>query len=75
MRFGRREYDTAAVEETAQAVRPELIMSDALRERIAKRAYEFYLDRGCRQGCELEDWVDAEREMLGCPEGWDQRSS
>lgn len=55
--------------DTTQAVIPEHIMSDDLRERIAKRAYELYFERGCRQGCELEDWVDAERELLGCPEG------
>lgn len=39
-------------------------LSDELQERIAKRAYELYLQRGCRKGCDLEDWVDAEREIL-----------
>lgn len=39
-------------------------LSDELWERIAKRAYELYLERGCREGCALEDWVDAEREIL-----------
>lgn len=38
-------------------------------ERIAKRAYELYLERGCREGCALEDWVDAEREILTLPRG------
>jgi hypothetical protein len=57
--------------DTAQAAMPELIMSDDLRERIAKRAYEFYLERGCRQGCDVEDWVDAEREILALPRGED----
>lgn len=42
-------------------------LSDELRERIAKRAYELYLDRGCREGCDVEDWVDAEREILTVP--------
>lgn len=46
---------------------PAQAMSDALRERIAKRAYELYLERGCRPGCELEDWIDAERELLASP--------
>lgn len=44
-------------------------LSDERREQVAQRAYELYLDRGCRQGCDVEDWVDAEREILGCPEG------
>jgi len=49
--------------DTTQAALPEQILSDDLRERIASRAYELYLARGCRQGCEVEDWVDAEREI------------
>lgn len=42
-------------------------LSDELQERIANRAYELYLQRGCREGCALEDWVDAEREILTLP--------
>ena len=41
--------------------------SDELRERIAKRAYELYLQRGCREGRAGEDWVDAEQEILTVP--------
>ena len=44
-------------------------LSDELQERIAKRAYELYLERGCREGCDMEDWVDAEREILTVPHG------
>ncbi len=50
-------------------------VSDELQERIAKRAYEFYLERGCRGGCALEDWVDAEREILTLPRGEERVSS
>jgi phosphoenolpyruvate synthase/pyruvate phosphate dikinase len=42
-------------------------LSDELQERIAKRAYDLYRERGCREGCALEDWVDAEREILTVP--------
>ena len=42
-------------------------LSDELLEHIAKRAYELYLERGCREGCALEDWVDAEREIVTVP--------
>jgi len=38
---------------------------DELTARIEGRAYELYVERGCREGCALEDWLDAEREMLG----------
>ena len=53
--------------DTTQAAIPEQIMPDDFRERIAKRAYELYLERGNRPGCDVEDWVDAEREMLASP--------
>lgn len=49
--------------DTTQTALPEQILSDDLRERIAGRSYELYLARGCRQGCDVEDWVDAEREI------------
>ncbi len=35
----------------------------ALFERIAQRAYELYEQRGCQAGSELEDWLQAEREI------------
>jgi Protein of unknown function (DUF2934) len=38
---------------------------DDLQARIAKRAYELHAERGDRQGYALEDWVEAEREILG----------
>ena len=31
---------------------------------IAKRAYELYSERGYRHGYALEDWLEAEREIL-----------
>jgi hypothetical protein len=37
---------------------------DDLHARITARAYELYAERGYRTGCALEDWVDAEREIL-----------
>lgn len=35
-----------------------------LQTQIAIRAYEFYVQRGYREGCAEEDWLDAEREIL-----------
>jgi hypothetical protein len=37
---------------------------DDLHILIAKRAYELYTDRGYRHGCALDDWLEAEREIL-----------
>jgi hypothetical protein len=30
---------------------------------IAKRAFELYCERGCRDGHDLDDWLQAEREL------------
>jgi len=38
--------------------------SSQLHDRIATRAYALYRARGDRQGCALQDWLDAEREIL-----------
>ena len=35
-----------------------------LHARITHRAYELYVQRGCRDGHAQEDWLDAEREIL-----------
>jgi hypothetical protein len=32
-------------------------------EEIRRRAYEIYLERGAQPGLELEDWLQAEREL------------
>ena len=34
-------------------------------ERIARRAYELYLQRGQQGGRDLEDWVKAEQQLAG----------
>jgi hypothetical protein len=38
---------------------------DDLPSMIAKRAYALYSERGYRDGSALEDWLEAEREVLG----------
>lgn len=34
------------------------------REAVACRAYELYLARGCEDGCDVEDWLTAEAQLL-----------
>ncbi|TKS61257.1 MAG: hypothetical protein EWM72_00744 [Nitrospira sp.] len=33
-----------------------------LSDRVSQRAYALYVERGYRDGCALQDWLDAERE-------------
>jgi hypothetical protein len=58
----RREPAVSAKEQAqSQPVSPR----DDVRGRVAARAYELYAERGYRQGYALEDWLEAEREILG----------
>jgi hypothetical protein len=36
-----------------------------MEKRIRARAYQIYLDRGGQPGSALEDWLEAERQVLG----------
>lgn len=40
------------------------LLSDDLRARVAAQAYSFYERRGCEDGHDLEDWLEAERRIL-----------
>jgi hypothetical protein len=43
------------------AISPQAIeLQGGKRERIAKKAFELWQDRGYRDGHDLEDWLDAE---------------
>ncbi len=44
---------------------PPVSPCDDLQVRIAKRAYELHAERGYREGYALDDWLEAEREILG----------
>jgi hypothetical protein len=33
------------------------------RDEIARRAFELYCERGCQDGYDVQDWVQAEREL------------
>jgi DUF2934 family protein len=37
---------------------------DPITEAIARRAHELFLERGSQHGHDLEDWLQAERELL-----------
>ena len=39
------------------------IGNPARQEEIRRRAYEIYLERGEQPGCNLDDWLQAEREL------------
>ena len=49
---------------STQAETGEISVESSVRdEEIRRRAYEIYLERGEQPGCELDDWLQAEREL------------
>jgi hypothetical protein len=50
--------------ETGQSSQLRKPAFEDLHARTSLRAYELYLQRGCREGHAQDDWLDAEREML-----------
>jgi len=38
-------------------------------EEVERRAFDLFEERGCEVGHELEDWLNAEHELLGWPTG------
>ena len=44
------------------------IESLTIEERIRRRAYELYVRRGNQSGSELDDWLQAEEEVLRAQE-------
>ena len=44
-------------------VERERLRHSTAEQEIRDRAYEIYLQRGAQPGCELEDWLQAEREL------------
>jgi hypothetical protein len=50
---------------SAASQKPRVAKHQPSSEEIALRAYQIYLERGAAPGNELEDWIQAERELLG----------
>jgi hypothetical protein len=48
----------------ASSTKPRVSRCDDLTVLISKRAYELYSERGYRHGSALDDWLEAEREIL-----------
>ena len=57
----KRELGTRSSQDAGQTERA----SGDTQSRIAECAYELYVQRGCQEGHALENWLEAEREILG----------
>ncbi len=52
-------------ESSLPKTQPRIAKSQPTQEQIAVRAYQLYLERGGTPGNELEDWIQAERQLIG----------
>ena len=51
-------------QEVAESETTQLQLADGPSlEEVRQRAYELHLERGCVHGCDLDDWLQAEREL------------
>jgi len=66
----RRETSTNVIAMPAtESSTPSLDKATDLTDRdIAQRAFEIFCERGCEHGHELDDWLQAERELKGSVE-------
>lgn len=48
-----------------RARKPKAAAAGPTHEEIAQRAYEIFLHRGSRMGHEVDDWLEAERQLRG----------
>ncbi len=44
-------------------VRPEIEQAFPTKKQIEERAHELYVQRGCEEGHDIEDWLIAEKEL------------
>ena len=54
---------TDSKQPTADVEKQEPLQDLTREQEIRRRAYEIYLERGAQSGHELEDWLQAEREL------------
>ncbi len=59
-----RRQDASAVTTTVEGTQPDT-SAESIESAIARRAFELYCDRGCEDGYDVDDWLEAEREVRG----------
>ena len=52
-------------EQDVEQLREGLPADREVQEAVSLRAYEIYQSRGCANGCDMDDWLQAENEILG----------
>jgi hypothetical protein len=50
--------------DTISLIERSYLMTKPIDEAVAQRAYELFLARGGSHGSDLQDWLDAERQLM-----------
>jgi hypothetical protein len=50
--------------EVAMTDKKELSRAESFKEAIAQRAYDIYIQRGCQNGNDVDDWLTAEKQLV-----------
>ena len=53
------------VAEESAAIYPDTFAAPPTPEQIAAEAYRIYCARGCGEGADMDDWLEAERRLSG----------
>lgn len=67
MAKARRKQENSVADEVGPQFSGDTTVATMDRERVAQRAYELYVARGCADGQDVDDWLCAERELSGQP--------
>ena len=59
----RRKQDSATADDAGPQFSGDTTSATMDRDRVAQRAYELYLARGCADGQDVDDWLCAEQEL------------
>ena len=65
MKTSRRQPDNVLNMPAVDAARPKSPTAPIPEEHVAQRAFELYCERGCQHGHDIEDWLQAERDVRG----------
>lgn len=57
--------DNAAIAREAAAIYPDTNAGPPTPEEVAAEAYRIYLGRGAEHGRDIEDWLEAQRRLVG----------
>jgi hypothetical protein len=60
--------DERAATAAGRAPKPLVQPTTVANSDVARRAYDHYLGRGCEHGHDVDDWLQAERELQSDPE-------